>query len=75
MPSTTMTRNDDPSTPVTRRVSADLALGLTLLGVVIVGRLLRDVAENREVGDATTLADSGIMDKITAGMKTAKDED
>ncbi|VXB46282.1 acetate--CoA ligase [Aeromicrobium sp. 9AM] len=41
----------------------------------IMRRLLRDVAENREVGDATTLADSGIMDKITAGMKTAKDED
>ena len=41
----------------------------------IMRRLLRDVAENREVGDATTLADSGIMDKITAGMKTAKEED
>ncbi|KAA1396060.1 acetate--CoA ligase [Aeromicrobium ginsengisoli] len=41
----------------------------------IMRRLLRDVAENREVGDATTLADSGIMDKITAGMKTAKDDD
>lgn len=41
----------------------------------IMRRLLRDVAENREVGDATTLADAGIMDKITAGMKTAKDED
>ncbi|MEV7398319.1 acetate--CoA ligase [Aeromicrobium sp. NPDC092404] len=41
----------------------------------IMRRLLRDVAENREVGDATTLADTGIMDKITAGMKTAKDED
>lgn len=40
MPSTTMTRNDERSTPVTRRVSADLALGLSLLGVVIVGRLL-----------------------------------
>ena len=40
MPSTTMTRNDKQPTPVTRRVSADLAIGLTLLGVVIVSRLL-----------------------------------
>ena len=39
-------------------------------------RLLRDVAENREVGDATTLADSSVMDLITAGMSGAKaDED
>ncbi|GAA3537796.1 acetyl-coenzyme A synthetase [Aeromicrobium flavum] len=35
----------------------------------IMRRLLRDVAENREVGDATTLADSSVMDLITAGMK------
>jgi acetyl-CoA synthetase len=41
----------------------------------IMRRLLRDVAENREVGDATTLADTGIMDQITAGMQTAKDDD
>ncbi|MGA8988401.1 acetate--CoA ligase [Aeromicrobium sp.] len=41
----------------------------------IMRRLLRDVAENREVGSTTTLADAGIMDKISAGMKTAKDED
>jgi acetyl-CoA synthetase len=41
----------------------------------IMRRLLRDVAENREVGDATTLADTTVMDKITAGMKTATDED
>ena len=38
----------------------------------IMRRLLRDVAENREVGDATTLADSGVMDLITEGMKDAK---
>jgi len=38
----------------------------------IMRRLLRDVAENREVGDSTTLADSGVMDLITAGMKDAK---
>ncbi|MFE2313874.1 acetate--CoA ligase [Streptomyces sp. NPDC059441] len=34
----------------------------------IMRRLLRDVAENREVGDATTLADSSVMDLIAAGM-------
>jgi acetyl-CoA synthetase len=31
-------------------------------------RLLRDVAENRQVGDVTTLADSGVMDQIKTGM-------
>jgi len=41
----------------------------------IMRRLLRDVAENREVGNTTTLADSGVMDLITSGMKTAKDDD
>ncbi|HSI27203.1 MAG TPA: acetate--CoA ligase [Aeromicrobium sp.] len=41
----------------------------------IMRRLLRDVAENREVGDATTLADSSVMDAISAGMTTATDED
>ena len=45
MPSTTMTRNDEQSTPATRRMSADLTLGLTLLGVVIVGRLLWAVTD------------------------------
>jgi len=42
----------------------------------IMRRLLRDVAENREVGDATTLADSSVMDLITAGLKkpTAADD-
>ncbi len=41
----------------------------------IMRRLLRDVAENRDVGDATTLADSSVMDLISSGMKAAKDED
>jgi acetyl-CoA synthetase len=41
----------------------------------IMRRLLRDVAENRAVGDATTLADSSVMDLISSGMKDAKDED
>ncbi|WP_343035681.1 acetate--CoA ligase [Isoptericola sediminis] len=34
----------------------------------IMRRLLRDVAENREVGDATTLADSSVMNLIQAGL-------
>ncbi len=41
----------------------------------IMRRLLRDVAENREVGDSTTLADSTVMDQISKGMQNAKDED
>jgi acetyl-CoA synthetase len=34
----------------------------------IMRRLLRDVAENREVGDVTTLADSSVMDLIKTGL-------
>ena len=34
----------------------------------IMRRLLRDVAENREVGDVSTLADSTVMDLIKGGM-------
>ncbi|WP_293786116.1 acetate--CoA ligase, partial [uncultured Aeromicrobium sp.] len=41
----------------------------------IMRRLLRDVAENREVGDATTLADSSVMDLITSGMKRTSTDD
>ena len=41
----------------------------------IMRRLLRDVAENRQIGDVTTLADSSVMDQISEGLKTAKDED
>ena len=33
----------------------------------IMRRLLRDVAENREVGDVTTLADSSVMSLIQRG--------
>ncbi|MEE6288746.1 acetate--CoA ligase [Georgenia sp. MJ173] len=36
----------------------------------IMRRLLRDVAEKREVGDVTTLADSSVMTQITSGMNT-----
>ena len=35
----------------------------------IMRRLLRDVAEGREVGDVTTLADSGVMAQIQTGLK------
>ena len=42
----------------------------------IMRRLLRDVAENREVGDVTTLADSQVMSLIQQGMSSGKaDED
>ena len=42
----------------------------------IMRRLLKDVAENREVGDVTTLADSSVMDLIEDGMNSGKaDED
>jgi acetyl-CoA synthetase len=34
----------------------------------IMRRLLRDVAEHRAVGDVTTLADSSVMDLISAGL-------
>jgi len=40
----------------------------------IMRRLLRDVAENREVGDVTTLADSSVMDLISQGMSGTKEE-
>ena len=35
-------------------------------------RLLRDVAENRTVGDSTTLADPNVMRLISEGLKTEK---
>ncbi|GHG19488.1 MULTISPECIES: acetate--CoA ligase [Amycolatopsis] len=41
----------------------------------IMRRLLRDVAENRQVGDVTTLADSTVMDLISSGLKTGKSEE
>ena len=41
----------------------------------IMRRLLRDVAENREVGDVTTLADDSVMSLIQDGLKTDKAED
>ncbi len=41
----------------------------------IMRRLLRDVAENRTVGDATTLADPNVMKLIAEGLKSATSED
>ncbi|MGH3783637.1 MAG: AMP-binding enzyme, partial [Pseudonocardiaceae bacterium] len=40
----------------------------------IMRRLLRDVAEHREIGDVTTLADSAVMDLISAGMQSGAGE-
>ena len=41
----------------------------------IMRRLLRDVAENRELGDVTTLADSAVMKLISEGLATGGTED
>jgi acetyl-CoA synthetase len=42
----------------------------------IMRRLLRDVAENRALGDVTTLQDSTVMDQISSGLQSSKaDED
>jgi acetyl-CoA synthetase len=38
-------------------------------------RLLKDVAENRSLGDVTTLQDSTVMDLISSGMQSTKSED
>ena len=35
----------------------------------IMRRLLRDIAEEREVGDVSTLTDSTVMDRIAQGLK------
>ncbi len=41
----------------------------------IMRRLLRDVAENRSLGDVTTLQDSSVMELIATGMGTGGGED
>jgi acetyl-CoA synthetase len=41
----------------------------------IMRRLLKDVAENRAVGDSTTLADPNVMKLISEGLNSAKSED
>ncbi|GAB3292566.1 acetate--CoA ligase [Parasphingorhabdus pacifica] len=40
----------------------------------IMRRLLRNVAENREVGDVSTLADSSVMDFISKGMQSSAED-
>ncbi len=41
----------------------------------IMRRLLRDVAENRDLGDATTLADPTVMNLIAQGLQGSSSED
>jgi acetyl-CoA synthetase len=41
----------------------------------IMRRLLRDVADHRELGDVTTLTDSSVMDLISEKLPTASSED
>ena len=41
----------------------------------IMRRLLKDVAENRAVGDSTTLADPNVMKLISEGLKSSTSED
>jgi acetyl-CoA synthetase len=41
----------------------------------IMRRLLKDIAEDRQVGDVTTLADSTVMDLIAAKLPTAKGDE
>ena len=41
----------------------------------IMRRLLRDMAEGRGLGDATTLADSNVMQVIASSMASAKHDD
>jgi acetyl-CoA synthetase len=41
----------------------------------IMRRLLKDVAENRSLGDVTTLQDSTVMELISSGMAASKSED
>ena len=40
----------------------------------IMRRLLRDIAENRVVGDASTLQDAGVLNLISAGLSGAKSD-
>ncbi|MGW5021473.1 AMP-binding enzyme, partial [Streptomyces cacaoi] len=41
----------------------------------IMRRLLRDVAENRTLGDVTTLTDSSVMELIQSKLPSAPSED
>jgi acetyl-CoA synthetase len=41
----------------------------------ILRRLLQDVAEHRNVGDSTTLADPAVMNLISAGLESSRNDD
>ncbi|WP_444545858.1 AMP-binding enzyme, partial [Wenjunlia tyrosinilytica] len=41
----------------------------------IMRRLLRDIAENRQLGDVTTLTDTTVMDLIQSKLPSAASED
>jgi len=41
----------------------------------ILRRLLQDVAEHRDIGDSTTLADPAVMNLISAGLQASSSED
>jgi acetyl-CoA synthetase len=41
----------------------------------IMRRLLKDIAEDRKIGDVTTLADGTVMDLIAAKLPTAKSDE
>jgi acetyl-CoA synthetase len=41
----------------------------------ILRRLLQDVAEHRNIGDSTTLADPAVMNLISAGLESSSAED
>jgi acetyl-CoA synthetase len=57
-----------------RQIMVVLELPKTRSGKIM-RRLLQDVAENRAVGDATTLADPNVMKLISEGLKPGTKED
>lgn len=57
-----------------RQIMVVLELPKTRSGKIM-RRLLQDVAENRTVGDATTLADPNVMKLISEGLKSGTKED
>ncbi|MFE3649165.1 acetate--CoA ligase [Streptomyces sp. NPDC059152] len=57
-----------------KRILTVTALPITRSGKIM-RRLLRDVAENRALGDVSTLTDASVMDLIQAALPTAPDED
>jgi acetyl-CoA synthetase len=57
-----------------RQIMVVLELPKTRSGKIM-RRLLQDVAENRAVGDATTLADPNVMKLISEGLKSETKED